>query len=70
MLTAVLDRMPDYRCNPETTVHYDTIRVIQGMRHLPATFKPAARRGAGIEKHSRGYNASATNKDSPDRSRS
>ncbi|MBO0855948.1 MAG: cytochrome P450, partial [Nocardia sp.] len=34
MLLAVLDRMPDYRCDPETTVHYDTIAVIQGMRHL------------------------------------
>ena len=40
MLTAVLDRMPDYRCDPEGTVHYDTIGVIQGMKHLPATFTP------------------------------
>jgi cytochrome P450 len=49
MLTAVLDRMPDYRCDPENTVHYDTIGVIQGMRHLPATFTPGSRRGAGLD---------------------
>ena len=49
MLTAVLDRMPDYQCDPEGTVHYETIGVIQGMRHLPATFTPGrrARRGSG-----------------------
>ncbi|MEU6558090.1 cytochrome P450 [Nocardia nova] len=49
MLLAVMDRMPDYRCDPETTVHYDTIAVIQGMRHLPATFTPGKRLGAGLE---------------------
>ncbi|MFE7746670.1 cytochrome P450 [Nocardia sp. NPDC057455] len=49
MLTAVLDRMPDYRCDPEGTVHYETIGVIQGMRHLPATFTPGPRLGAGLE---------------------
>jgi cytochrome P450 len=49
MLTAVLDRMPDYRCDPESTVHYDTIGVIQGMRHLPATFTPNRRLGAGLD---------------------
>ncbi len=48
MLTAVLDRMPDYRCDPERTVHYDTIGVIQGMRHLPATFTPGRKAGAGV----------------------
>jgi cytochrome P450 len=48
MLTAVLDRMPDYRCDPAATVHYDTIGVIQGMRHLPATFTPGPRLGAGL----------------------
>ena len=40
MLTAVLDRMPDYVCDPEGTEHYETIGVIQGMKHLPATFTP------------------------------
>ncbi|WP_216893052.1 cytochrome P450 [Nocardia alni] len=49
MLTAVLDRMPDYRCDPAGTMHYDSIGVIQGMRHLPATFTPGHRLGAGLE---------------------
>ncbi|WP_036508007.1 MULTISPECIES: cytochrome P450 [Nocardia] len=49
MLLAVLDRMPDYRCDPDTTVHYDTIAVIQGMRHLPATFTPGPRLGEGLD---------------------
>lgn len=49
MLTAVLDRMPDYRCDPAGTVHYDTIGVIQGMRQLPATFTPGRRLGPGLE---------------------
>ncbi|MBM7460694.1 cytochrome P450 [Rhodococcus coprophilus] len=48
MLTAVLDRMPDFRCDPEGTVHYDTIGVIQGMRHLPASFTPGPRKGPGL----------------------
>jgi cytochrome P450 len=49
MLTAVLDRMPDYVCDPEGTVHYETIGVIQGMRHLPATFTPGKRFGPGLD---------------------
>ncbi|MQY29187.1 cytochrome P450 [Nocardia aurantia] len=49
MLTAVLDRMPDYVCDPAGTVHYDTIGVIQGMRKLPATFTPGPRIGAGLD---------------------
>jgi cytochrome P450 len=49
MLTAVLDRMPDYRCIPEGTVHYETIGMIQGMRHLPAEFTPGKRLGAGLD---------------------
>jgi len=49
MLTAVLDRMPDYVCDPEGTVHYDTIGVIQGMRHLPATFTKGAPEGPGLD---------------------
>ncbi|MGE2731825.1 cytochrome P450 [Mycolicibacterium vaccae] len=48
MVTAVLDRIPDYRCDPAGTVHYDSIGVIQGMRHLPATFTPGAPRGPGV----------------------
>jgi len=49
MLTAVLDRMPDYRCDPDGTIHYETIGVIQGMRKLPATFAPGPRIGAGLD---------------------
>lgn len=49
MLVAVLDRMPDYCCDPDGAVHYDTIGVIQGMRQLPATFTPGARRGPGLQ---------------------
>lgn len=49
MVLAVLDRMPDYRCEPAGTVHYDTIGVIQGMRHLPASFTPGKRIGPGLE---------------------
>lgn len=48
MLTAVLDRLPDYRCDRARTVHYETIGVIQGMRHLPATFTPGRRLGPGL----------------------
>jgi cytochrome P450 len=49
MITAVLDRMPDFECDPAGAVHYETIGVIQGMRHLPATFTPGSRLGAGLD---------------------
>lgn len=49
MLTAVLERMPDYRCDRVNTVHYDTIGIIQGMRNLPADFTPGKRRGPGLD---------------------
>jgi cytochrome P450 len=49
MVTAVFDRMPDYRCDPEGTVHYQTIGVIQGMQHLPATFTPGPRLGPSLD---------------------
>jgi cytochrome P450 len=49
MLTGVLERMPAYQCDPEHTVHYDTIGTIQGMRHLPATFPPGPKLGAGLD---------------------
>jgi cytochrome P450 len=48
MLTQVLDRMPDYHCDPRGAVHYDTIGVINGMRNLPATFTPGPRLGPGL----------------------
>jgi len=49
MLVAVLDRMPDHRCDPAGAVHYDSIGVIQGMRHLPATFTPDPRLSSGLD---------------------
>jgi cytochrome P450 len=49
MLTAVLDRMPDYVVDPGKTVHYRTIGVIQGMQHLVATFTPGKRVGPGLD---------------------
>lgn len=49
MVTAVMDRMPDYQCDASGAVHYDSIGVIQGMRHLPATFTPGKPLGPGVE---------------------
>jgi cytochrome P450 len=49
MVTAVLDRMPDYACDPAGTEHYQTIGIIQGMKHLPATFTPGSRIGDGLD---------------------
>jgi cytochrome P450 len=49
MLTATLDRMPDYVCDPSGAVHYDTVGVINGMKHLPATFTPGPRLGPGLD---------------------
>ncbi|MGY1743018.1 MULTISPECIES: cytochrome P450 [unclassified Blastococcus] len=48
MLKAVLDRVPDYACDPVGAVHYDTTGTINGMRHLPATFTPGRRLGPGL----------------------
>jgi cytochrome P450 len=49
MLIAVLDRMPDFVCDPAGAVHYQTIGVIQGMKNLPATFTPGPRIGDGLD---------------------
>jgi cytochrome P450 len=49
MLAAVLGRMPDYRCDLDGTVHYETIGVIQGMRHLPAMFTPGPQLGPRLD---------------------
>lgn len=49
MVTAVLDRMPDFRCDPDATVHYETIGIIQGMRSLPAVFTPGKRLGPSLD---------------------
>jgi cytochrome P450 len=48
MVIAVLDRMPDYVCDPTGAEHYQTVGIIQGMKHLPATFTPGPRTGAGL----------------------
>jgi cytochrome P450 len=48
MVTAVLDRMPDFVCDPEGAVHYDSTGIINGMKNLPATFTPGPRLGAGL----------------------
>ncbi|MGX7677870.1 cytochrome P450 [Jatrophihabitans sp. DSM 45814] len=49
MITAVLDRMPDFVCEPSGAVHYDTVGIINGMKHLPATFTPGKQLGAGLD---------------------
>jgi cytochrome P450 len=49
MLLAVLDRLPDFVCDPAGAVHYDTVGVINGMKHLPATFTPGPRHGPGLD---------------------
>ncbi|MGI8329384.1 cytochrome P450 [Actinomadura scrupuli] len=49
MIIQVLDRMPDFECDPAGTVHYDTVGVINGMKHLPATFTPGKRLGPGLD---------------------
>jgi cytochrome P450 len=49
MLTAVLDRLPDFVCDATGAVHYDTVGIINGMKKLPATFTPGARIGAGLD---------------------
>jgi cytochrome P450 len=49
MLTAVLERMPDFVCDAAGAVHYDTVGVINGMKHLPATFTPGPRVGPGLD---------------------
>jgi cytochrome P450 len=49
MLTAVLERLPDYECDPAGAVHYDTIGTINGMKHLPARFTPGRREGASVD---------------------
>ena len=48
MVSAIMDRMPDFACDKAGAVHYDTIGVINGMKQLPATFTPGPRVGAGL----------------------
>jgi cytochrome P450 len=49
MLLAVLDRMPDFQCDPAGAEHYESIAVIQGMKQLPATFTPGRKLGPGLD---------------------
>ncbi|GAA3391433.1 cytochrome P450 [Cryptosporangium minutisporangium] len=49
MIRHVLDRMPDFVCDKAGAVHYDTTGIINGMKHLPATFTPGPRLGAGLD---------------------
>ncbi|OLT21649.1 cytochrome [Actinomadura sp. CNU-125] len=49
MLTAVLDRMPDFACDPDGAEHYDSTGVINGMKKLPAAFTPGERLGPGLD---------------------
>jgi cytochrome P450 len=49
MLTAVLERIPDYLCDRAGAVHYDTVGVINGMKHLPARFTPGGRLGPSVD---------------------
>ncbi|MFG1924533.1 cytochrome P450 [Cryptosporangium sp. NPDC048952] len=49
MIRHVLDRMPDFVCEKDGAVHYDTTGIINGMKHLPATFTPGPRLGPGLD---------------------
>ena len=49
MLSAVLERIPDYECDPAGAVHYDSVGMINGMKHLPATFAPGERLGPNLD---------------------
>jgi cytochrome P450 len=49
MLVAVLDRMPDYHCEPEGAEYYESVGVINGMSHLRSSFTPGARVGPSLE---------------------
>ena len=49
MVLAVLDRMPDFVCDPAGTVAYETVGTMNGMRHLPATFTPGPKVGPDLE---------------------
>lgn len=49
MVTHVFERMPDYTCDREGAVPYESIAIINGMRHLPASFTPGRRIGPGLD---------------------
>ncbi|MGE0309195.1 MAG: cytochrome P450 [Acidimicrobiia bacterium] len=49
MVAQVLERMADYVVDVAGTVHYESVGVINGVQHLPATFTPGKRLGASLE---------------------
>lgn len=49
MVTQVFERMPDYVCDREGAVYYESVGVINGMSKAPATFTPGPRLGAGLD---------------------
>jgi cytochrome P450 len=49
MIAAVLERLPDFECENGGAVHYDTVGIINGMKHLPATFTPGKPIGPGLD---------------------
>jgi cytochrome P450 len=48
MLSEVLERIPDYACQPGGAVKYEDIGTINGYQHLPATFVPGRREGPAL----------------------
>ncbi len=57
MLTAVLERLPDYRLVTGGAVRYEDIGTINGYKHLPATFSPSGRLGPSLEQVTAGWEA-------------
>lgn len=48
MLREVLTRMPDYRIDEPSVAQYESIGIINGYQHMPATFTPGERRGDSL----------------------
>lgn len=48
MITAVLERMPDFEVDTSAVRHYESVGQINGLVNLPATFSPGERRGPGL----------------------
>jgi len=48
-LRQVLERMSDYVIDSAGTVHYESVGVINGLQHLPATFTPGRRLGSSLD---------------------
>ena len=46
MIREVLRRMPDYKIDESRVSRYHTVKTIDGLVHLPATFTPGRREGA------------------------